>query len=289
MRRRDAFHPSKVGRYRCCCSYDGSEFSGWHTQKHGNTVQNTIERALISAFGGIAIKVIGSGRTDAGVHARKQVFHFDAPLVADGACTADFITKLQRRLNIVLPDAIVIRRVRIVPRESFHARKSVVLKRYVYAVDLIDYNDVDAFSCPFESRRRTKVRLRKDVNMPSFVERLTSVLALFRGHHNFSAFCIMEKDDSRPVTRHLSRSELLSLSKSSYELIFECDFFLYKMVRRIVGTALEVAHGRLSMDIVRTLLQGPDAFRSSKVWRSSKAKVPTAPPHGLRMDEVVYE
>ena len=110
-------------RWKCICAYDGTDFDGWQRQPGGRAVQNYLEAALTQLFDR-AVQIQGSGRTDAGVHARGQCFHFDADWVHASE-------KLNRALHSILPTSIRINSVRRVS-DDFHARFSVTGKRYLY-------------------------------------------------------------------------------------------------------------------------------------------------------------
>ena len=124
-------------RWRAVCAYDGGPFSGWQSQAGGNAIQDLIEARLAAVFKG-PVRIHGSGRTDAGVHARGQVFHFDAEWPHGNV-------RLLAALRSELPPAIQIRSVRPTAHD-FHARFSVRAKRYVYHLHL---GDADPFSRPY--------------------------------------------------------------------------------------------------------------------------------------------
>lgn len=118
-------HEKPAIRWCLECAYDGTLFSGWQSQPSGNGVQDFIERRLETIFR-IPVRIHGSGRTDAGVHARGQVFHFDAdwPYAPD---------KMRVALGVGVPRTIQIKRVKRVGSE-FHARFSAIGKRYIYRI-----------------------------------------------------------------------------------------------------------------------------------------------------------
>ena len=110
-------------RWKCTCAYDGTDFDGWQRQPSGGAVQNHIEAALTQIFDR-PLQLHGSGRTDAGVHARGQCFHFDAEWLHEPE-------KLIRALHSILPTSIRIKSAKSVS-DDFHARFSVSGKRYLY-------------------------------------------------------------------------------------------------------------------------------------------------------------
>jgi len=131
------------------------------------------------------------------------------------------------------------------------------------------------------------------------------------GEHDFTAFAVMEKGDKRPTRRTILRFDVLSVGSIAetstdsdddpvLELVVECDFFLYRMVRKLVGALVAVALGKLSVSDIRFLLEGPNPMsRSSKsagqengeplrTWWELSRQVDMAPACGLRMDAVYY-
>ena len=142
-------------RFKAVVAYDGTDFAGWQTQPDGNTLQDLIETRLTNMLGA-HVHIAGSGRTDAGVHARAQVFHFDLPegggsgrVVALGASPEAAAASLQRALvglpeNTSLPATLRVLSVRPAPAD-FHAREWCLGKRYVYSVQ-------EGLGSPFSSR-----------------------------------------------------------------------------------------------------------------------------------------
>src|SRR6056300_1657940 len=133
-----------MSRWKCVCAYDGTGFSGWQTQPTRDAVQDVIEGALAKILKTL-VRIQGSGRTDAGVHALAQVFHFDA----DWPHASE---KLLAALRTRLPDTIKIRSVESV-EEGFHARYSATGKRYHYRLHLGQADPFDtrySLSLPWE-------------------------------------------------------------------------------------------------------------------------------------------
>src|SRR5699024_755843 len=123
-----------VKKLKCTISYDGTNFSGYQIQPNKRTVQAEIENILMTMHKGKHVRIYSSGRTDAGVHARAQVIHFETPLEIP-------MVNWQKALNVQLPDDIFIHSVEHVD-ESFHARFSAVEKEYKYFVLLSNERDV---------------------------------------------------------------------------------------------------------------------------------------------------
>ncbi|MDR1438182.1 MAG: tRNA pseudouridine(38-40) synthase TruA [Puniceicoccales bacterium] len=245
-------------RWMCTCAYDGTEFHGWQSQAHGNTVQDFIEGRLREIFQ-MPVRIHGAGRTDAGVHARGQVFHFDGHWPHGKK-------NLHRALLCGFPRSIGIRRICPVPH-AFHARFSAVGKRYIYRIYL-------GHSDPFRFRYRWSLgseSICKDL--------LFEAAAMFMGTHSFAAFASNRGDGDGPKTtvRTIRQS---AVTWRGREMIYrtEGDGYLYKMVRRMVGAMVEVARRRIGIDDIANALSSGE----------SSALFPPAPAAGLALDRVFY-
>ena len=245
-------------RWKCVCAYDGGGFSGWQSQAGGGSVQDEIESRLAAIFRA-PVRIHGSGRTDAGVHAQGQVFHFDAAWTHGPAKLAAAMSQyLSRKIQIVS--------VRQAPA-NFHARFSAKKKRYEYHLRL---GDADPFVRPFAWS------VPPDIDVDA-MRRAASVLA---GRHDFRAFSAAhgaEKGEPAGTVRSLRRLEVLRRGRS-LRIVAEADGFLYKMVRSLVGALVSVGTGRLGREDLRACL-------------GSGARVPhilTAPPNGLFLARVWY-
>lgn len=252
-------------RFRVLVAYDGRPFEGWQSQVGGNTVQDRILEALRVTCPEITT-VQGSGRTDAGVSASGQVAHFDAP--AHWSMDA---TSWQKALNARLPPEI-----RILKSESvssdFHARFAAERKTYRYRICVGEVLPPLLVGLAWH-RRGLGEKER---------ERLRSVLSLFEGEHDFRAFSARRKDgkdETRDTTRILYEASIRENSNEQWDLIFEGNGFLYKMVRFLVGSAVYVISGKVSEDNLRLLL--------SEGKKSGEAPY-CAPPDGLSLEQVSY-
>jgi tRNA pseudouridine38-40 synthase len=244
-------------RWKCVCAYDGGGFAGWQSQPGGNSVQDVIEARLAQIFGEPR-RIHGSGRTDAGVHARGQVFHFDAPW-RHGA------DRLKAALRVNLPAALQIKSVAPI-EPTFHARFSATGKRYTYHLFL---GDADPFLRPHVWSIERPQPLKLEL-MAAAAERL-------RGRHDFAAYAANNGQEREDSVRDLRRVELQRRGRH-VKLVFEADGFLYKMVRSLVGALVSVGEGKLTLEQVSQLLEGA---------RRTEA-VQTAPPQGLFLDRVFY-
>lgn len=242
-------------RWKCVCAYDGAGFSGWQSQADGASVQDAIE-ARLGEILRTPVRIHGSGRTDAGVHARGQVFHFDADWRHGPR-------KLLAALRVGLPPAIQVRSARPVPA-GFHARFSAVGKVYVYRIRL---GDADPFERPY------CWSLFRPLDLPA----MEAAAAVLRGRHDFRAFAANRGREEEDTVRDLRRLDLRRRGRS-LAVTAEADGFLYKMVRGLVGIVVAAGEGRISPAQLRELLR---SGRRLPV-------VQTAPPQGLFLERVLY-
>lgn len=225
----------KVGRERFALvvSYRGTAYAGWQRQAHRLSLQQVLEEALGRLLGERTV-VVGSGRTDAGVHARAQVVHLDAR--ASLPCRA-----LVRGINPLLPDDLRVHWAGRMPA-SFHARKDAAGKEYRYLLDAEPV--IDALELP------QRVPLPRDVDL----ELVRRALPLLVGDHDFSAFA-NSGGSHQHGRRTLFRAELL-VRGARAELRFAGSGFLRGMVRALVGTLFDVGRGRSNEADLRQLLRG---------------------------------
>ena len=245
-------------RWKCLCAYDGGKFSGWQSQVNGLAVQDVLE-ARLAAVLGAPVRIHGSGRTDAGVHASGQVFHFDAGW-AHGP------DKLAAALRHRLDRAIQIISIRTAAAD-FHARFSATGKSYSYHLHL---GDADPFTRPY-----CWALLR-----PLDLGAVTAAAALLVGRHDFKAFSALngsEDGDRADTVRHLRRLEVAKRGRS-LRVTAEADGFLYKMARRLVGALVGAGEAKLSGADLQALLAS--GVRT--------ARIETAPPQGLFLRRVSY-
>ena len=241
--------------YRLILSYVGTGYAGWQRQPNALTVQEVVEAAL-SPVVGTAVTVVAAGRTDAGVHARGQAAHLELDAAVEPSA-------LIHGANHHLPDDVrVLAADRV--RDGFHARKSVRAKEYRYRLRCARV--VSPLEAPFV----VPVRHVLDV------ARLRRATLAIVGEHDFSAFALAGGAHSQP-RRHIFAAEWLQ-SGDALELRVVGDGFLRGMVRSLVGTLLEVGHGRRTVDGFAKLLSGAP--------RASAG--PTAPAHGLTLERVLY-
>ncbi len=245
-------------RWKCICAYDGGGFSGWQSQPKGNSVQDVIEARLADVLA-VQTRIHASGRTDSGVHAAGQVFHFDADWPHGSE-------KLAAAIRHRLPASIQIVSVReAAPR--FHARFSAKGKIYHYHIHL---GDADPFTRPY----------CWTILKPLDLGALRAAAAVLEGRHDFKAFSALngrEAGDRSGTVRDLRRFEV-NLRGKRLRIVAEADGFLYKMVRSLVGAIVAAGEGKLTSSAILTIL-------SSGV---RTAPIQTAPAQGLVLKQVLY-
>ena len=246
--------------YRMTIEYDGAPFSGWQIQPGRPTVQGALEEALATALRA-PTDVVGAGRTDAGVHARGQVAHF---LVDASSGEVHIDThRLLASLNGLLPDAIAVRMLTVAP-DGFHARYDARLRRYRYYITT-GFRALD---------RHMRVHIRPE---PDFA-RMQAAADTLLGEHDFDTFCLTQSETrNRVCTLHEAR---WTRESNAGDACFEitANRFLHGMVRALVGTFLEIGHGKRPVEDMARLLARKDR----------RAAGPSAPAHGLVLEEVVY-
>jgi tRNA pseudouridine38-40 synthase len=247
-----------MANYKMTLSYDGTGYGGWQVQPNTTSIQSLIQKALSTILREEAF-VTGSGRTDAGVHALGQVAHFQTD--------QDIIpSSLRYSLNGLLPSQIRVVDL-ILAEDSFHARYSATSKIYHYHLHL------DRILNPFTRLYSLHVYHKVDLAL------LKEATSYFLGTKDFSAFANETHRGAASVdaVRTLHRLDIIPES-GGVRLELEADGFLYKMVRNITGTLLDVCAGHIRISSL------PEIFASQD--RRSAGK--TAPAHGLFLVEVNY-
>jgi tRNA pseudouridine38-40 synthase len=235
-------------------AYDGSGFRGWAAQPGLRTVQGELETAL-STILREPVQLAVAGRTDAGVHAWAQVASFRAD--------AEVPPDLARRVNGLGPRDIAITAATVVPG-SFDARRDALSRTYCYRVLAREMPD------PFERGRALWWP------HPLDSERLDACASITAGSHDFTAFTPTQTEHVR-FERNVLRCEWLR-ERDVVALWIEADAFMRNMVRVLVGTMLEVAGARRSLDSYAALLRGAPRSEAGD----------TAPAHGLYLASVSY-
>jgi tRNA pseudouridine38-40 synthase len=244
--------------YKMTIAYDGTHYSGWQVQPNAVSIQSLLHGAIKTIIRQDVV-IIGSGRTDAGVHALGQTAHFKY-------CGDIDLFRFQASLNGLLPRDIRVLHVEQVPLD-FHAQYSAVGKTYHYH---IHQNPVQN---PFG--RLYSLHMREKI----YCDLLQEASQLFVGEHDFTSFANEAHRGSAandPV-RTIKRLDYI-LEEGGFRLEFEADGFLYKMVRNIVGTLLEVSTGKRNIEEIRAIFNAKDRRQAGQA----------APPHGLFLVKVSY-
>lgn len=241
-------------RYKCTCMYDGTYFHGFQGQENMKTVQGEIENALY-IINKKEITIHPSGRTDAGVHAIGQVFHFDSDIDIK-------VENLRNAINSRIDNAIYITKVEKVD-ESFHARHSVVSKEYHY---LIDFGSFD----PFKRNYRYYCTFRNvDINL------FKEAFKIFIGEHDFRSFTkAHNKENTIRTIYTIDFEEEDSLIKVK----FVGNGFLHNQIRILVAMALEVGRGKITLEQLKSIMEAKNRQLAPKI----------APPNGLYLFKVNY-
>jgi tRNA pseudouridine38-40 synthase len=238
--------------------YDGARFSGWQRQPDQRTVQGVVEQALERLCGG-PVPAVGSGRTDAGVHARGQSVGVRLPERWEAA-------RLRRALNAILPDDVWVA-ASFEMRPEFHARYSALSRRYSYYVG----TDEEARS-PF--RRPREHAVDRELDRPL----LDEAAAMVEGEHCFRAFAVLGTAPAQDDHRCTVNAARWRDRPGGLLFEIEANRFLHHMVRFLVGTMIDIASGRRSGSDFDALLDAPD----------NRDVSPPAPPHALFLEHVSY-
>lgn len=240
-------------RYFFEITYNGSAYAGWQSQANAIGVQAVVEDALSKLFR-TPIKIVGSGRTDTGVHCVQQFFHADIekPFKADD---------LIHRLNSFLPRDIAIRSIRKV-KPNASARYDAIARSYEYHITTVKDPLLIGLTLHYF----------KSVN----VQTMNRAAALLRGEHDFECFSKVKTD----VNHFLCNIKKAAWKKEGNRLVFSitANRFLRGMVRAIVGTLLDVGTGKISVQDFQQII-------SSKDRKKAGANVD---PHGLYLVQVKY-
>ena len=236
--------------------YDGTDYHGWQIQSTGETVQQVLEEALSDTFG-VPCSVVGSGRTDAGVHARAQVAHVHL----DQGAHRIPIEKVALAINTYLPDDIRILRA-IEVSEDFHARFDPLWREYRYRIA--------------KERSVFARRFAWAPEAPYNPSQLAASAEVFVGRHDFTTFSKLNPDTKSYVCNVLVCR--VHANDDAYEVQIRADRFVYGMCRSIVGGMMEVARGRFTIKQVEAALQAQDRALHPAL----------APACGLTLHEVRY-
>ena len=244
-------------RWKCKCAYDGTSFYGWQSQEGGNTIQDILEETLKNIFKE-PVRIHGSSRTDSGVHAREQVFHFDADWAhSESELLGAMSTSLVQGLQVYDLQKV---------DDDFHARFSAKGKVYEYTIYL-------GYASPFDVRYCWSY-----AGKSLSVDRMKEAARCFLGKHDFSAFSVrFDKSSNENPIKELNRLDVVVEGKW-IRIKTEGSGYLYKMVRMLVGALVEVGRNNLdSNDLENMLTSG---IRTKNIT--------VAPAKGLFLEHVYY-
>lgn len=243
--------------YKITVSYDGTRYKGWQVLKSTDaTIQGKLQMVL-SALAGHSVEVIGSGRTDAGVHAIGQVanFHLDEHFSAE---------EIFEDLNQHLPEDIAVTKIKEVD-DRFHSRYQAVEKTYRYRIRTSPVPNV------FERKFLYQYGQTLDV------DKMKKAAQALVGTHDFASFC---------GNRHMKKSTVRTIFSidlverdGEIEILYCGNGFLQNMVRILTGTLIEVGRGERAPESMPALLKAKERKQAGY----------TAPPQGLRLEKVTYE
>lgn len=241
-------------RYKCTCMYDGTLFHGFQTQVGVNSIQEEIEKALFIIHKK-QITIHPSGRTDSGVHAIGQVFHFDSDIDMGE-------WNMQNAINSRIDKAIYLTKVEKVGRE-FHSRKSSISKEYHYLIDFGEFNPLNRnyrFYCT-----------SKNVDKRKFI----AAFSVFVGEHDFKSF-------SKTSNKEKTVREIFSIDFEEISSLIKIKIigngFLHNQIRILVAMALEVGMSKISIEDLKAIMDAKDRRLAPKI----------APPNGLYLFKVNY-
>jgi tRNA pseudouridine38-40 synthase len=242
--------------FKMTVEYDGSAYCGWQRQKNGASIQQLLEET-IKLITGQKVAVIGSGRTDAGVHALNQVGSF--------RCSTKLpVNKIFMGMNSVLPPDIVVKELEEVA-DDFHALRNVKSKIYVYKI------------CNQRLRPALGRNYVWHIRFPLDIGKMKKTAKYLIGRHDFSCFCATGTDVKDRV-RTIVDVEIKSCDDGLIEIKVESHGFLKYMVRNIIGTLVEVGRGKREPEEMKTIIES----------KNRNIAGATAPACGLFLKEVKY-
>jgi len=236
--------------------YDGTKYNGWQTQKNGNGIQDLITNAIHQVTGE-EIKLNGSGRTDAGVHAIGQTANFKTE------CSIP-VNKFPEAINKFLPKDIVIKEATTVAND-FHARYSVKGKKYMYIINNSKYRNALNYNYEYHFNKELDYK-----NMKKAAE-------YFEGTYDFKGF-MASGSSVKDTIRTIEKVQIKKRDDGKIIFNFTGNGFLYNMVRIIVGTLLDVGVGKIKVEEIPNIIKSKDRTKAGK----------TVPAQGLYLVEVYY-
>ena len=243
-----------VVRYFIHFAYDGTNYHGWQIQPDANSVQEELQKAL-SVLLRHDVEIVGAGRTDAGVHARQMVAHFEWDGQLDCQQTA-------YRLGRMLPRDIAIYCMEPVA-DDMHARFSAVRRTYHYYL----HTERDPFC------RQYSCELHYDLDF----ERMNEAGRILCTYEDFGAFCKSHSDVKTTLCK-VSEAHWIQVDSTHWYFRISANRFLRNMVRAVVGTMIDVGRGRITLDDFRKIVEGKQRTQAGE----------SMPAHALFLEEIEY-
>lgn len=243
-----------MSRYFIELSYDGTAYHGWQVQPNGVSVQEVLQRAL-STLLRQDVEVVGAGRTDAGVHARMMVAHFDSPVELDRA-------QLVYKLNKLLPQDIAVSRVYQVP-DDMHARFSATSRTYHYYIH--------TRKSPFLRHYSWQVSFPLDFN------KMNEAASRLLEFEDFTSFSKVNTDTKTNLCK-ITEARWEQTEPDCWRFIISANRFLRNMVRAIVGTLIEVGRGRMTVEEFCQVIEQKNRCSAGE----------SVPGHGLFLVDISY-
>ena len=241
-------------RYFVTFSYDGSRYHGWQIQPNGDSVQAQLQRGL-SLLLRSEIIVTGAGRTDAGVHARMMVAHFDCETPLDEQ-------QLAYKLNKLLPRDIAVQKVERVA-DDLHARFSATSRMYRYYLHTEKNPFLSNTSC--------------EIHYPLDFSRMNEAANVLMEYEDFGAFCKAHADVKTTIC-HITAAQWHQTSPTTWYFEIRANRFLRNMVRAVVGTLVDVGRGRVTLDDFRKIVEGKKRTEAGE----------SMPAHALFLEDITY-
>jgi tRNA pseudouridine38-40 synthase len=242
--------------FKIIIEYDGTHFSGWQRQADKKTIQGELEKTLTRIMNQ-DIRITGSGRTDAGVHALGQVANFHALTDMDPH-------GIKKAVNSIIKDPIVIRECHVVD-DDFHAQYDAVSKEYYYYI--LNREDPSAIGASFQWH----------IRQPLDIGLMKQCCQVIVGVYDFRSFENTGSPRSTTI-REIIFSEIRHLEENRLVFIIRANGFLKYMVRNLIGTIVLAGHKKITVQEFKHILEARDRTKAG----------PTAPPHGLFLKQVHY-
>lgn len=241
-------------RYFIDLSFDGTNYHGWQIQPNGMSVQERLQQAL-STLLRTPTEVTGAGRTDAGVHARQMIAHFDVEQAIDGR-------QLAYKLNRILPRDISVQSVYEVA-DDMHARFSARWRTYHYYIHTRKDPYLRHYSC--------------EMHYTLDFDAMNRAASLLLEYDDFASFCKTHTDVKTTLCR-VTRAEWVQTSDHEWYFVITANRFLRNMVRAITGTLIDVGRGRITLDQFRRIIES----------RSRTDAGESMPPQALFLEKIEY-